>query len=79
MSCLGLNISFYEFITENGANRTIFRVFRFFATLLGVENSRKEALIHNWNCCESYVTNIITRSIFSSNRILRFYRAKNDP
>ena len=33
VSCLGLHISIYEFNTESGAKMTIFRVFRYFATL----------------------------------------------
>ena len=37
VSCLGLHISIYEFITENGDNMTMFRVFSFFATLWGIE------------------------------------------
>ena len=34
VSCLGLHSSVYDFITENDAKMSIFRVFRGFATLL---------------------------------------------
>ena len=48
VSCLGLHISVYDFITESGAKMTIFRFFFVFLPLFGaIRNQLKEEWRHS--------------------------------